>query len=347
MNKTISEKLFAAPRKLVRVISFLNLVVAVTVSLLAGHGRWLVSAVFSLDVSMSILFMIPDEYNDSLLSVISALTASVMSMTVSAMPAFGVPENFMILLYASAVVVPLCCCLVVRTFRMMRDEDYLQARLSGWEMLLCQIKLCFTVFFMALLVLPLIFIVVFRGVWWNATALVLASAFYALLYLRSVTSSPIVRFNAAGRPEGERDVASCSYYPFKEKDDYKYMYGKLKQHMEEKRPYLDPDYSLDVLVREMFSNKSYISRIINVCTGMNFSQLVNRYRVEYSMEIFRENTDLKVREMADLSGFHSQVSFNMAFKLFNNMTPGAWCKDYRDRTSIGEKDLSSLQEQVR
>ena len=49
----------------------------------------------------------------------------------------------------------------------------------------------------------------------------------------------------------------------------------------------------------------------------------------YAMEAFRENPWLRVAELADISGFHTIVSFNMAFRLVTDESPGEWCKRVR------------------
>lgn len=168
--------------------------------------------------------------------------------------------------------------------------------------------------------------------------------FYALIYLRNITSSPILHYTDTGIPLGERDVYSCVLHPSKFKEDFSYMYDKMLALLEKEQPYLDPEYSLDDMTRALFSNKSYMSKLINICTGLNFSQLINKYRVNHARELFLADNDLKVCELADLSGFHSSVSFNMAFKLFYKVTPGVWCKEIRDKAAIEGKDLSNLQE---
>ena len=78
-------------------------------------------------------------------------------------------------------------------------------------------------------------------------------------------------------------------------------------------------------------DKSYLSKVINSCTGMNYPQFVNNYRVRYSMDLFRRDPRLKVSELAMMSGFHSGVTFTLASRLFLGKTPSDWCREYRER----------------
>lgn len=105
-------------------------------------------------------------------------------------------------------------------------------------------------------------------------------------------------------------------------------YRKTQEYMESNRPYLNPALSLEDLARDIGTNKVYLSRTINVVSGSNFCQFVNCYRVKYSKELMRSNPDKKMIEIALASGFNSVVTFNMAFKLNENLTPSEWLREY-------------------
>ena len=108
------------------------------------------------------------------------------------------------------------------------------------------------------------------------------------------------------------------------------VYEKMKRYLDDNKPYLDENFAIDKLAMALCTNKGYLSKIINNFSGMNFCQLMNSYRVKYSVELFKNNKNLKVAELAELSGFKSGVTFNMAFKLFMKTTPGEWCRAYRE-----------------
>lgn len=107
---------------------------------------------------------------------------------------------------------------------------------------------------------------------------------------------------------------------------YKNLYDKILEYFVESKPYLNNSLTINDVVAVVLSNKLYISRAINQYTGRNFCQFVNYYRVVHAIELFRNNTELKVGELANLSGFNSAVSFGMAFKLYMGEKPGDWCR---------------------
>ncbi len=112
---------------------------------------------------------------------------------------------------------------------------------------------------------------------------------------------------------------------------YKELYDRIVLYFERKKPYLDSELTVNDLVKDMYSNKMYISKAISMFTGRNFCQFVNYYRVMHSVECFRENPELRVHELATMNGFNSIVSFSMAFRLFMGEPPSDWCRKERSR----------------
>lgn len=107
------------------------------------------------------------------------------------------------------------------------------------------------------------------------------------------------------------------------------LYVKCCRYMELRKPFLVESFSMDDLALALFTNKLYLSQTINACSGRNFRSFVNSYRVMYAMELFKKNNRLRVTDLANLSGFHTPVTFNMAFKLVMGESPGAWCSRVR------------------
>lgn len=121
-------------------------------------------------------------------------------------------------------------------------------------------------------------------------------------------------------------------------ESYKEIFGRIVDYFENDMPYLNGDLVIEDLVKSVYANKLYISRAISRCTGRNFCQFVNYYRVKYSVEVFRRNPELKVAELAGHCGFNSVVSFTMAFKLYMNENPSDWIRQERNRLSKSRMD---------
>lgn len=118
-------------------------------------------------------------------------------------------------------------------------------------------------------------------------------------------------------------------------ESYRELYDRIIDYFEKDKPFLDNQLTINDVAKVVFSNKVYISRAINQYTGRNFCQFVNYYRIRYSLETFRANPDMRITTMAQISGFNSVVSYNMAFHLFMNENPSDWCR--KERYKIGKK----------
>ena len=107
---------------------------------------------------------------------------------------------------------------------------------------------------------------------------------------------------------------------------YEDIYTRIVTLFETEKPYLNSELTINDIVKVTFTNKLYISRAISQFTGRNFCQFVNYYRVYHSIQIYRDNPDMKVIDMATQSGFNSTVSYSMAFRLYMGECPSDWCR---------------------
>lgn len=165
----------------------------------------------------------------------------------------------------------------------------------------------------------------------SVVSLLLYLVLYAVLYLRAMTGRTFV-LNVATEKRIKDIIKGNLRTSFIEKvdDDMKMsnLYKRIVMYMEEKKPYLSQTFDMENLADMMLTNKLYLSKTINILSGRNFRQFVNYYRVHRAMELFKQDPKLKVWEVSEMSGFHSAVSFNMAFKLNTGKTPSEWLEEY-------------------
>ena len=67
----------------------------------------------------------------------------------------------------------------------------------------------------------------------------------------------------------------------------------------------------------------YFSRILNRGYGINFSHLVNEYRIDRALHLLEES-DMPISEIAAESGFQSIRNFNHLFKKYIGKSPGQY-----------------------
>lgn len=74
----------------------------------------------------------------------------------------------------------------------------------------------------------------------------------------------------------------------------------------------------------LFTNTTYLSKVVNRFFGCNLKTLLNRYRVEYAKTLLKDE-DCNMDELPSQCGFVSRSTFYAAFMKFQHMTP----TDYR------------------
>jgi len=106
------------------------------------------------------------------------------------------------------------------------------------------------------------------------------------------------------------------------------IYHQLEKHLSENKPYLDSQLNLQSLTEQMNVTTHMLSQVINEHTAKNFSELMNSLRIEYAMQLMRQQDYLeeKLIAIAYDSGFNNKVSFINAFKKINGMTPTQYRK---------------------
>ncbi len=162
-------------------------------------------------------------------------------------------------------------------------------------------------------------------------SLILSMALYSFLFMRAATGRTyMIKVATEKRIKDIIKGNLRTSYIDKSEEDAKMnnLYRRVIMYMEERKPYLNQDFDMSVMADTMLTNKLYLSKTINILSGRNFRQFVNYYRIQQAMALMKEDPKLRVSEVAEMSGFHSSVSFNMAFKVNTGKTPSEWIHDY-------------------
>ena len=88
--------------------------------------------------------------------------------------------------------------------------------------------------------------------------------------------------------------------------------------------YLMKNVKIGDVVNEAGICRTYVSNYINKTYGCSFSDYVNGLRIEHAQRLLRDNRDMKISAVSDLSGFASVDSFYRNFKKFTGKTPSDW-----------------------
>lgn len=130
-------------------------------------------------------------------------------------------------------------------------------------------------------------------------------------------------------------------------NEHKAIYKKVKECMENEKPYTNPNLRLTELASMVDTTPSKLSQMFNQHLRNTFFDFINLYRVE---EFKRRMTNDKhnqytITSIAESCGF-KRSSFFATFKKFEQCTPTEWLQKLRKDTSSKNKIKTSKDEEI-
>ncbi len=118
--------------------------------------------------------------------------------------------------------------------------------------------------------------------------------------------------------------------------------GEIIRLMTDEKVYKCPDLDLKRLSERLQTPSYLVTKAINEGLGLNFYELINRYRVEEvkSLLINHDHKRFTLMAVAFDAGFNSKTTFNTVFKKMTGVTPSLYrsqnciVSDLRDRCGI-------------
>ncbi|MBP1666811.1 MAG: transcriptional regulator, AraC family protein [Bacteroidetes bacterium] len=113
-------------------------------------------------------------------------------------------------------------------------------------------------------------------------------------------------------------------------EDKELILKKIKKEMENRNYFTNNLASLSGLAKQINESSHHVSQVINEKMNKSFFELLAFYRVEHAKKLIREdkNAKLTVEELAEMVGYNSKSSFNIAFKKYSSKTPSEYRKSY-------------------
>lgn len=97
----------------------------------------------------------------------------------------------------------------------------------------------------------------------------------------------------------------------------------LHKVFEEDKVFLRPDIHIEDVAKMLYTNRTYVTRLMRQEYGLSFIEYVNISRIQYSQSLLY-STDLTLDDIAEKSGFLSTSNFCRAFKRYIGSSPLAW-----------------------
>ena len=106
------------------------------------------------------------------------------------------------------------------------------------------------------------------------------------------------------------------------------LYQKIVDLVIVKKKYKDPNFSSKDLAKLLQTNTRYLSAVVNSRFGMNYSCLLNEYRIKDALRMLgdKKNAEKNVEEISAMVGFANRQSFYAAFYRIMGETPNGYRK---------------------
>jgi AraC-like DNA-binding protein len=109
---------------------------------------------------------------------------------------------------------------------------------------------------------------------------------------------------------------------------------KLNKLMVNEKMFLNPQIKQAEVAKKLNTNTAYLSRIINDQLSSNFSDYINRFRINEAKKMILNNrqNNFTFEGIAQSVGFRSKSAFNLAFKKFTGKTPSQFAVEGNSAT---------------
>ena len=105
---------------------------------------------------------------------------------------------------------------------------------------------------------------------------------------------------------------------------YDKLMDSFQQLMVKEQGFLNPAMTIDEISRQLNTNRTYVSRLVNIYQGMPFRDYLNKLRIDYAKQLMMDEPDAVIDYIAAKSGFQSSTQFIRKFRETEGVTPTVW-----------------------
>ena len=136
-----------------------------------------------------------------------------------------------------------------------------------------------------------------------------------------------VRFDENEEAEAEQAAVAGVKSPKYQSEYYTELAEKILNYINEEKPYLNKDFQVkDICIRFVIP-QHHVHYCLNEILKTDFQEIKNEKRVAYAKNLLKEkNTTVSIEDIGYMSGFGTELTFNMAFKKYTGFTPSQWLK---------------------
>lgn len=164
---------------------------------------------------------------------------------------------------------------------------------------------------------------------------------YQELFLRllpSATKTPESQATAATTPPDESlppdEAVVCNP-----------LWERFSIQMTQKELWRDPDLTLDDLARNLCTNRTTLSTLIQQQGYSGYYEFINRRRIEAFIEAVSSGTSINVQQLFYEVGYRSRSTATRNFRLYMNCTPGEYIQRTIEQKMRGDHAASAPAEE--
>lgn len=103
--------------------------------------------------------------------------------------------------------------------------------------------------------------------------------------------------------------------------------NRLDKHIKtliDEKFYCSHGITMESLAKQLNTNRSYLSRYINITYGCSFNTWLTQLRINEASQLLIDSPTLSIDKIALMVGFASRSHFMSSFKATKGVTPGKW-----------------------
>lgn len=130
----------------------------------------------------------------------------------------------------------------------------------------------------------------------------------------------------------EKKIKSAPYRDLIRTELADELYDKIYELVIIQKRYKQPNFSASDLAKMLKTNTRYLSAVVNSKFKMNFSCLLNEYRIRDAKRMLADKryAGKNIEEISAMSGFANRQSFYAAFYRIVGITPNEYRKNYEN-----------------
>lgn len=105
---------------------------------------------------------------------------------------------------------------------------------------------------------------------------------------------------------------------------YDKIMDSFNKYMITEQGFLNPDMTIDMISHQLETNRTYVSKLVNIYYGMPFRDYLNKLRLDHAKTLMKDEPDAVIDYIALKSGFQSSTQFIRKFKDSEGVTPAVW-----------------------